>query len=294
MPLSEVLAFAWHAVRSLSGELLFIAGAIVFELVIRSRSLSRYVSRGYVVDLGYCAFYRLFFSMMFEAPVTGFITAHLGGPLVPAVPLWGRVVAYLLILEFVNYWIHRLEHRVPWLWAFHQVHHSQEHLTIMATYRNHPLDVWLRSIVGPVVFMFLLGLPPAIWFPVSLWWDINLNLSHLEVNWTYGPLGWIFVSPTFHSVHHSTDTRHQNRNFGMTLAVWDWVFGTGLMTRERPTRFGLPGWSVRESALTHAWTPVRAIVRHYRGLPDPELAPLADAPPASATPPDASGATVSV
>lgn len=271
----DVLPYLIDLLRSRRYEFGFVAGALLFEVLIRSHAARRLLSRGHLLDLTYCAIYRLgIYAVLLDRPINNFVFSHLTWQLVADAPLWFRVVAYLLLLDFSIYWIHRIEHSVPWLWAFHQVHHSQEQLTIMATYRNHPLDIWLRGFVGPVIFMVIFGLPPVVWFPLSFFWDVTLNLSHLEVNWTYGPLRWLLVSPVSHAIHHSIEDRHQHRNFGANLAIWDRLFGTADTGTERPSAVGLPGWRVRESILAHCWAPIRGVVRHLRGLPEDQLAPL--------------------
>lgn len=258
---------------------IYIGAYVLLELVVRSRLTKPLVARGYAVDLLYCFFYRLgFFSLLMEAPIREFIYGNLSVQLFLDVPVWGRIIAYVLILDLGTYWVHRLQHAIPALWAFHQVHHSQEQLTIMSTYRLHPVDTWMRGIVGPVVTMVLVGLPPTLWLWIAILWEVVANLSHLEVNWTFGPLRHVFVSPVSHSIHHSIEERQQERNYGAILSVWDRIFGTADLGGARPAVIGLPGWSVRDSPIAHTLAPIRGLMRWARGLPMDEIAPLAPAP----------------
>lgn len=287
MPTNDLAAFVWENILERRYEVAFIVAAIAFELIVRSHAATRLFSKSYGLDLIYAAFYRLgVFTVLLDRPLRTILYDNLTFQMFAEAPIWVRVAAYLIALDFANYWVHRIEHWSPSLWAFHQVHHSQEHLTIMATYRNHPIDTWLRSFVGPVLFMFFFGIPPAVWLPMAILWDVNLNLSHLDVNWRYGPLRWLLVSPVFHSIHHSVEERHQNRNFGMTLSIWDHLFGTADNTPDRPAAVGLPGWTVRESFVAHCVAPFRGIARHYRGLPMDDLAPLTPDEGARAAPSD--------
>ncbi len=272
---------AWIVVRELliarRFELAMIAGAILVEVAVRSRAARRLLPDGYLLDFGYCALYRLgIYGVLLDRPINNFLYSHVTWPPMFATPIWVRIIAYIILLDFANYWIHRIEHRVPALWAFHQVHHSQEHLSVMTTYRNHPLDVWMRGFIGPFITMLLVGLPPALWLWLQLLWEVTLNLSHLDVNWTYGPFGRLFVSPVYHAIHHSIEERHRNRNFGSNLVIWDRMFGTADWGMERPAAVGLPGWTVRNSILAHCWAPIRGLVRSWRGLPPDGLAPLRD------------------
>jgi sterol desaturase/sphingolipid hydroxylase (fatty acid hydroxylase superfamily) len=196
MTSGDLIAFIGHLLSTRRYEIGFVASAILFELLVRSRMAVRLLPRGYLLDLTYCVIYRFgIYTVLIDRPINDFIFSHITWQLILGVPVWVRVIAYILMLDFANYWVHRIEHAVPALWAFHQVHHSQDHLSIMTTYRNHPLDVWMRGFVGPVIIMMLVGLPPAIWLWLSILWDVTLNLSHLDVNWTYGPLRWLLVSP---------------------------------------------------------------------------------------------------
>ena len=206
-------------------QILFFVTAIAVEVFVRTDLAKRLLSRSFALDLFYAAFYRLgIFSLLLIDPVRAYLDAHLAVPLFDSVPPWLRAVLYLLFTDFTNYWIHRLGHSSSFFWAFHQVHHSVDQLTMMALYRTHPIDSWLRTVIAPTLFMLVLGLPPAIWLPLSIVWDINLNLSHLEVDWTYGRFGRIFVSPVFHSVHHGVDGKSHHVNFGMGLSIWDTIF----------------------------------------------------------------------
>jgi len=281
----DLSAFIGHLLTTRRYEIGFVACAIVFEMAVRSRLAVRLLPRGYLLDMTYGLVYRLgIYNVLIDRPVNNFIFSYITWQPILAVPVWVRVVAYILVLDFANYWIHRIEHSIPALWAFHQVHHSQDQLSIMTTYRNHPLDIWMRGFLGPVIIMMIIGLPPHIWLWLSLLWDVTLNLSHLDVNWTYGPLRWLFVSPVSHAIHHSIEDRHQHRNFGANLAIWDRLFGTADTGRTRPLAVGLPGWSVRDSLFAHCWAPIRGVARYARGLPMDDLAPLTPpAPVADAT-----------
>ena len=283
MALSDVMEWMARALVARSDELAIIACFVVLELAIRSQYLRQLRRRRVAIDLLYAFLFRFgVFTALLDRPTIVFVQQHVTLHAFGSVPEWVRVVAYAIVLDLTNYWIHRVEHAVPALWAVHQVHHSQDELTILSTYRNHPIDTWMRSVFGPTIFMLLFGVSPTTWLGISLVWDVVLNLSHFEVPWTYGPLRHLFVSPVSHAIHHSVEDRHQHRNYGAILSVWDRLFGTADLARERPAQVGLPGWSVPESMPAHIWAPLRGIVRHLRGLPMDDLAPLAPlAPPAS-------------
>ncbi|MEP6571801.1 MAG: sterol desaturase family protein [Gemmatimonadota bacterium] len=274
--LSHLLA----VLLSLRFEVAFVLGALLLELWIRGEP-SRFRRPSFLTDLLYCAFYRLgVFTLLFDTPIRHILRDQLHLQLLPAAPLWVRVGAYLLILDLTNYWIHRWQHSSAFLWAFHRVHHSQTQLTALATYRTHPVDAWLRSVIGPAIFMLLLGIPPAVWFPLAIGWDIVLNLSHMEVDWGFRPLHWLVVSPRFHSLHHSIVEKDQQYNFSMTLSIWDYLFGTARMPDGRPAQVGLSDWESGESIGAQLFSPVRFLAAARRARTEStEPAPEAVVPP---------------
>jgi sterol desaturase/sphingolipid hydroxylase (fatty acid hydroxylase superfamily) len=154
------------------------------------------------------------------------------------------VGAYSLILfvtwDLSRYVLHRLLHRVPLLWQFHQVHHSAEVLTPFTLLRVHPVESILYSARGALVtglvtgvFFFLfqesavqgtiLGVN-AIGFLFNL---LGGNLRHSQIWLSYGPrLERFLLSPAQHQIHHSSDPAHFDKNLGTWLAVWDGWGGT--------------------------------------------------------------------
>ena len=134
-----------------------------------------------------------------------------------------------------RYYLHRLMHRWPALWAFHRVHHTAESLTPFTVFRTHPVEgvlFGLRSalvqgfLIGVFVFLFydrvtLMSVLGANVFTAAL----NLlgsNLRHSPVPISYGKTleSWL-ISPAQHQIHHSQAREHWNKNFGAFIAVWD-------------------------------------------------------------------------
>ena len=134
-----------------------------------------------------------------------------------------------------RYYLHRLMHRWPALWAFHRVHHTAESLTPFTVFRTHPVEgvlFGLRSalvhgfLIGIFVFLFydrvtLMSVLGANVFTAAL----NLlgsNLRHSPVPISYGKTleSWL-ISPAQHQIHHSQAREHWNKNFGAFIAVWD-------------------------------------------------------------------------
>jgi len=161
---------------------------------------------------------------------------------------------YFLLDDFFRFFIHRLMHRWPWLWAFHKVHHSATVLTPLTIFRTHPVEAIifvLRSscvqgvVIGALVFflgdradiMTVLGANVVI-FIFNLVGS-NLRHSHVAIHYSRS-LELIFMSPAQHQIHHSVDACHYDKNFGVVLSVWDRLFGSHHFSQKQQTlRFGL-------------------------------------------------------
>ena len=145
-----------------------------------------------------------------------------------AAPWWAVLAAALLSRTFINYWMHRAFHAVPWLWRLHRIHHSDRHVDLSLGLRQHPLDYPPRLIVfasGTVLF----GLP--VWAVViadlflvaaNYWEHIDARMPRRLARW----LGYVFATPEIHRIHHSASQPQTDSNFSGGLIVWDRLFGT--------------------------------------------------------------------
>ncbi|HRJ70542.1 MAG TPA: sterol desaturase family protein [Beijerinckiaceae bacterium] len=193
----------------------------------------------------------------------GWITDGLNaafGPRAPtAMPEWMARALFTLVLflayEF-GYWLeHWISHRVPFLWEFHKVHHSAEHLTPLTVWRMHPVNtVLFANVVGVVlaiagsVAAWLLGGPLTeyaysgtnVILIVFVHLYLHLQHSHIWISFT-GWAGRIFMSPAHHQIHHSTNPLHFDRNMGSCLSLFDWLFGTLHVPARQPEKlsFGI-------------------------------------------------------
>jgi ornithine lipid hydroxylase len=141
-------------------------------------------------------------------------------------PLLVQVIIVMVAGEFLEYWLHRLSHRIPALWRVHAIHHMPVRLNLIKAGRHHILYFLLRGLMVWTPLM-LLGVPPQliVWQFVAL--GIAGNISHANIDLRIPAfMHRILVTPQFHRLHHSADARQGNSNFGVTLPVWDMIFGT--------------------------------------------------------------------
>jgi sterol desaturase/sphingolipid hydroxylase (fatty acid hydroxylase superfamily) len=205
-------------------------------------------------DLGYLFFNVFVFGVVFgwavltyETVTNGIISnlvAVFGPPSPSSLPGWlsRAIVTLMLFLAYeLGYWFnHWLCHRVPLLWEFHKVHHSAEVLTPLTNFRVHPVYTWIFANIlalsaaianglanymfGETTYQYALADSNII---LVLFIHVYVHLQHSHVWIAFsGWLGRVFVSPAHHQIHHSTNPKHFNRNYGSCLALWDWMFGT--------------------------------------------------------------------
>ena len=148
---------------------------------------------------------------------------------VDALPFGISLLVFFLISDFAQWNVHRLLHRVTFLWSFHKVHHSVKEMGFAAQLRYH----WME----PVVYKSLLYIPLAIigGFDVHQVAIVHFfaltvgHLNHANIGWDYGPLKYVFNNPKMHIWHHAKDLPKHVRygvNFGLSLSLWDYLFKT--------------------------------------------------------------------
>lgn len=165
---------------------------------------------------------------------------------------WVSFLLYLLVFDFVDYWLHRGQHRFAWWWELHAVHHSQRRMTMWTDNRNHLLDDVIRS-AAMVVVAQLIGVGPGQFVAIVAVTQLLESLSHANVRLSFGRVGeWLLVSPRFHRIHHGIGVGHESHgpgslgghNFAVLFPVWDRLFGSVARDdRVEPTgiRDQLPG-----------------------------------------------------
>jgi sterol desaturase/sphingolipid hydroxylase (fatty acid hydroxylase superfamily) len=243
----------------------FVAVVGLGELLAR-RPTARYRAASVRTDVLYTVFYvGGFYGVLFGSPFGRLLrfccVPWLDVGLLRTLPAPLHVLLALVAFDCARYWLHRWAHASPTLWAFHRIHHSQEVLTPLTNYRFHFVDVALHGAAMLAVYA-VLGTPAAggLVLGLAITW-LNL-LAHTGYRWSFGPLDRVVVSPRYHGLHHSIDPAHAGRNFGFTLSVWDWLFGT--MDRGVASVYGVPGPKPPESFLRQLVAPFVDLSRARR------------------------------
>ncbi|MBU6276965.1 MAG: sterol desaturase family protein [Planctomycetes bacterium] len=166
--------------------------------------------------------------------------------IVSAWPLWLKLPVALVVNDIGAYWVHRWMHHSPFLWRFHAVHHSAEHLDWLVNTRAHPVDIVLMRLGGVVpVYLLGLGFSPsgkpeigvALVTIVGTLWSFFI---HSNVRWRLGAVEWLVATPAFHHWHHSNDER-RDRNYAAVFPWIDRLFGTHDIPPVHPTAYGIDG-----------------------------------------------------
>ncbi len=142
-------------------------------------------------------------------------------------------VIYAIILDFSEYWRHRLSHMFRWWWALHSLHHAQRQMTFWSDDRNHLLDD-LIAFVWFSVIALAIGVPPLQFPLLVLVLRFLESLAHANVRLSFGWLGErLLISPRFHRAHHGVlAAGERSCNYGAVLPWWDMLFGTADFSRE--------------------------------------------------------------
>jgi len=125
----------------------------------------------------------------------------------------------LVAMDGANWLAHWADHRVTALWRLHAVHHSQEELSVLTSFRAHPLVHVTGFFLATIPVLVLMGDRPLAPVLVTLYVCLG-TLPHANVRWSFGPLGKVVVSPAYHRIHHAIGGP-DGANLGIVLTIWD-------------------------------------------------------------------------
>ncbi len=157
-----------------------------------------------------------------------------------------EVLVGVIVLDCINYWWHRLLHRVNLLMRFHNIHHTDRLLNVSSALRFHFLEV-LMGHLFKLPFILLMGIPVEALLLYDVIFNINVYFHHsnIKINRSFDVLlSKVIVTPYIHRIHHSLKWVESNSNFSSFLIIWDKVFGTFFPQGETSTpKYGVPGYT---------------------------------------------------
>ncbi|HTW00661.1 MAG TPA: sterol desaturase family protein [Streptosporangiaceae bacterium] len=203
--------------------LAFVAVVFLIEQV-RPAERRPVLARGHLLDMGYLLAYALIVVPLIVLIGAGFsseLARHalwLVLPRISGVPDWCFIGPALLAIDALDWLAHLGNHRITSLWRLHAVHHSQEELSILTTFRAHPL-VHVSFLISavPVLAIASNAVTPTAVFTA---YACLGALPHANVRWTYGKAGSVLISPAYHRIHHSA-TGRLDINLGTVFTIWD-------------------------------------------------------------------------
>lgn len=251
--MSELLSQPWlypAALAAISGL------AILLEFAFKLRRSQRQLRAGLWSDLLHLVFNGHFLGVIIFGVATHRILPHVDAWLdaqgwstllyrgiASDWPVALQVVVALFAIDFAQWCVHNLLHRVPFLWEFHKTHHSvvDGEMDWIVAFRFQWTEV--------VVYRALLFVPLA-WFGFGLeavmfhavFGTLIGHLNHANLGWDYGPFRYLINSPRMHLWHHDHDGDARTTvNFGIIFSLWDWVFGTAKLPDVPPQKIGFAG-----------------------------------------------------
>jgi sterol desaturase/sphingolipid hydroxylase (fatty acid hydroxylase superfamily) len=217
----------------------FIISIIIEMFAIKSGARGDYDWRDSATSLA-MGFGNTFAAVIFGAAVVGLgVWIHQFRLFDIPVTWWSLILCFIGD-DFFYYWFHRTAHRVRWFWASHVIHHSSQHYNLSTALRQ----TWTGQFSLSFAFrlpLFLMGFDPKL-----ILFCAGLNLVyqffiHTEVvrRLPWGLEYWL-NTPSHHRVHHGTNARYLDRNYGGVFITWDRLFGTFEAERDdEPARYGI-------------------------------------------------------
>lgn len=146
---------------------------------------------------------------------------------------WWTIIPCLLVYDLCSYWAHRVSHFNRFFWGTHVIHHSADHYNLTVSFRLSWVQHFKLLFFLPVAF---LGVHPIIFFIVNQISVLFQFWQHTEYIGKLHPwIEKIVVTPSNHRVHHGSDEKYIDKNFGAIFIFWDVMFGTYQPEEEKPT-----------------------------------------------------------
>lgn len=169
-------------------------------------------------------------------------------------PLWLEWVLGILILDYAIYIWHRLNHRVPFLWRFHNVHHADVEMDISTAFRFHFGEL-LLSIPFRLIVIAISGVSPMMLLVYEVIFESATLFHHSNIKlprWLEGGLLKVIVTPRMHGIHHSIVKNETDSNYSTVFNWWDRLHGTKrLDIRQEKIVIGVPAY--REENDNKVW-----------------------------------------
>ena len=166
-------------------------------------------------------------------------------------PTWAFVILGLLLMDFIGAWlIHYIEHKVAWMWKFHLIHHSDQHVDTTTANRHHPGESVFR-LVFTTMAVVIVGAPMWMVFLYQTLSVVLTQFNHSNVQmpaWLDNLLVWVICTPNMHRVHHHYRQPYTDTNFGNIFSFWDRMLGTYITADNSKLVYGVDTYMAKKES----------------------------------------------
>ena len=219
---------------------------MLLEVIFPWRKQQAFLRKGFWLDLFYIFFNFFLFSLigynavsnvfvnLFNDALQSFGIENLVAISIANLPVWFQLLIMFLVADFIQWNVHVQLHKRSWLWKFHKVHHSVKEMGFAAQFRFHFMETIIYKSIQYIP-LAMIGFGIQEFFLVHMFGVFVGHLNHANVGWDYGIFKYIFNNPKMHIWHHAKalpSDREQGVNFGLTLSLWDYIFGTAYIPKD--------------------------------------------------------------
>lgn len=153
-----------------------------------------------------------------------------------------QLLVGLLLMDFLGSWLpHWIEHKIKWMWQFHLIHHTDQHVDTTTANRHHPGESVIRFVFTTAA-VILVGAPMWLVFLYQSMSVVLTQFNHSNVKmpgWLDNGLSLVFCTPNMHRVHHHYRQPYSDTNYGNIFSFWDRIFGTYVKVDNTKLRYGV-------------------------------------------------------
>lgn len=219
---------------------------MALEVILPWRKDQKILRKGFFLDVFYIFFNFFLFSLIGYNAISNvgvalfndflglFDLENIVALQVDQLPAYVQLLIMFLIADFIQWLVHIQLHKNPVLWEFHKVHHSIKEMSFAAQFRFHFMETIIYKSVQYIP-LAMIGFGIQEFFIVHMFAVLVGHLNHANLGWDYGILGRVFNNPKMHIWHHARelpDSHPYGMNFGLTLSIWDYLFGTAYVPKE--------------------------------------------------------------
>jgi len=156
--------------------------------------------------------------------------------------IYATIIVGLVFMDlFSSYIPHWIEHHIKWMWKFHLIHHTDQHVDTTTANRHHPGESVIRFVFTTLA-VIIMGAPMWLVFMYQSMSVVLTQFNHSNIkmpSWLDDMLVWIFCTPNMHRVHHHYRQPYSDKNYGNIFSLWDRVFGTYVKVDNSKLKYGV-------------------------------------------------------